>query len=739
MASNNNFQLSASLTGHEKDVRAVCFPVPGSIYTASRDCTVQAWNEASALPPTYSGNLLAQGPYSFNSLAFLPPSENRPQYPKGLVLAGSHGHTIEVCQPNADISGARVALLSGHTSNVSALSVSPNGDFAISGDWDGRAKLWNTNTWEADLELIGPDPNDKQRAIWAVLAYSNAIIMTGSADHVIRGYSLQTKREKEGELQPGVFIRTPDVVRALCRVRKHPSNAQVASAGNDFLIRLWQFNGAQVGVLRGHESFIYALDSLPTGELVSSSEDRTVRIWKDQSCIQTITHPALSIWSVSVCQKTGDFATGASDNIARIFTRDQQRTASENTLREFSESLQRSSIPQQQMDDINPNTLPGPEFIETKSGTKEGQTVMINSGNGNISVYQWSVGQNQWLLVGSVVDSSSHEVETETTTAIDSVTDGDSHAGHALGPYAVFVTLAQSNFTPVLNRIKTVNSTLSEQGSKVSLGADQVGQLASLVQTLSRSAPSIPTTVPAMVPAVVTESFSLEPSAIALVLQAATTWPYKDRLPCLDLLRCMAPSVSLPEYIGGQGEDILTVLLPSIIDYPKESGSELVADPKSVENNAMMVLRLITNLFVTTPGQRLAVKRIHEIVEFLSHILDITARKNRNMMVAWASAASNITSFALREQEATGQNSVDDSLVKLIKLLAVPILDLTDAEVVYRSLIALGNLASIPGQGDFAGQVRSASAGTWVNLAIGKSEEARVKSVGEKVLKTFAT
>lgn len=354
---------------------------------------MQAWNETTASPPTYTGSLLAQGPYSFNSLAFLSPSESRPQYPKGLVLAGSHGHTVEVRQPDADISDARIALLSGHTSNVSALSVSPNGDFAISGDWDGRAKLWNTATWEVDLELIGPDPNDKQRAIWAVLAYSNSIIMTGSADHVIRGYSLQTKREKEGELQPGVFIRTPDVVRALCRVRKHPSGAQVASAGNDFMIRLWQFSGAQVGVLRGHESFIYALDSLPTGELVSSSEDRTVRIWKDQSCIQTITHPALSIWSVSVCQKTGDFATGASDNVARIFTRDQDRAASQNTLREFSESVQQSSIPQQQMGDVNPSTLPGPEFIETKSGTKEGQTVMINSGDGNISVYQWSVGK----------------------------------------------------------------------------------------------------------------------------------------------------------------------------------------------------------------------------------------------------------------------------------------------------------------------------------------------------------
>ena len=375
-------------------VRAVCFPTPGSVFTASRDCTVQAWHETSASPPTYAAGLLAQGPYSFNSLAFLPPSAARPQYPKGLVLAGSHGQSIDVKRPDSDVLDARVALLSGHTSNVSALSVSPDGKFVVSGDWDGRTKLWNTATWEAELELIGPDINDKQRAMWAVLAYSDSIIMTGSADHVIRGYSLQNKREKEGELQPGVFIRTPDVVRALCRVRKHPSRAQIASAGNDFMIRLWQFNGTQVGALRGHESFIYALDSLPTGELVSSSEDRTVRIWRNESCVQTITHPALSIWSVSVCQESGDFVTGASDNIARIFTRDPERVASADTLREFSESLQHSSIPQQQVGDINASTLPGPEFIETKSGTKEGQTAMINSGGGNISVYQWSMSKH---------------------------------------------------------------------------------------------------------------------------------------------------------------------------------------------------------------------------------------------------------------------------------------------------------------------------------------------------------
>lgn len=106
-------------------VRAVCFPVPGTIFTSSRDCTVQAWHESVAKPPTYSATILAQGPYSFNSLAYLPPSESRPQYPNGLVLAGSQGHTVEVQRPDSDVSQSRVALLSGHTSNVSAIDVSP--------------------------------------------------------------------------------------------------------------------------------------------------------------------------------------------------------------------------------------------------------------------------------------------------------------------------------------------------------------------------------------------------------------------------------------------------------------------------------------------------------------------------------------------------------------------------------------------------------------------------------------
>lgn len=739
----NDFTLSASLEGHEKDVRAVCYPIPGSVFTASRDCTLQAWHEASSLPPSFSSSLVLQASHPINSIAFVPPSEDRPQYPNGLVLAGSYDHTIDVRMPDADVSQDRVRLLTGHKSNVSTLSVSPNGNFIVSGDWDGRVKVWNTNTWEVELELIGPDANDKHRAIWDVLAYSNTIILTGSADHVIRGYSLENKREKEGELQPGVLIRTSDVVRALCRVRKHPSGAHIASAGNDFMIRLWQFNSSEVGVLHGHDSFIYALDSLPTGELVSSSEDRTVRIWKGTSCVQTITHPALSIWSVSVCQKTGDFATGASDNVARIFSRNKDRAASEETIKLFSVAVQQSAIPQQQVGDVNASTLPGPEFLETKAGTKDGQTVMINSGDGSINVYQWSAGQQQWSHVGAVVDSAGQEAD-ETTgfglgasqtleMAPQTPIDNDKVLHTPIGPHAVFVTLVQSNFTPALNRIKTVNSKLPQE---LSLSPGLVAQLESMTQTLAKDLQSIPATVPAMVPAVPTQSIALDAASFGAVVKLVTLWPYKDRLPGLDLLRCMGPSAIAAEFADDKGVDILKILIPSILDYPKNSSTGIVDDLKSVENNAMMALRLIANLFVSTVGQKLAASRANLVVDFLVEILGLSGRKNRNLLVAWTSAASNITSFALREQESSGQNSFGkESLMKLAKLLAVTITESDDGEVAFRSLIALGNLASIPGEDNYAQLVRAANASDWVNSAISKSGEDRIRLAGNKVLR----
>lgn len=196
------------------------------------------------------------------------------------------------------------------------------------------------------------------------------------------------------------------MVRALCQIpSNHSSLADFASAGNDGLIRLWCLDGRQVGQLQGHESYIYSLVSLPDGELVSAGEDRTIRIWRDSSCVQTITHPAISVWGVAACWENGDIVSGASDRKVRIFSRATERQAEPEAIQAFEDSVKSSSIPQQQIGDINKEQLPGPEYLQQKLGTKEGQVVMIQEHDGNISAHQWSQGAQRWMNVGTVVDA----------------------------------------------------------------------------------------------------------------------------------------------------------------------------------------------------------------------------------------------------------------------------------------------------------------------------------------------
>lgn len=48
-------------------------------------------------------------------------------------------------------------------------------------------------------------------------------------------------------------------------------------------IHIWSFTGETISILTGHLSFIYSIVLLPDGDLASSGEDHTVRIWRGQS------------------------------------------------------------------------------------------------------------------------------------------------------------------------------------------------------------------------------------------------------------------------------------------------------------------------------------------------------------------------------------------------------------------------------------------------------------------------
>ena len=194
-------------------------------------------------------------------------------------------------------------------------------------------------------------------------------------------------------------------MRALAKLPKgHKSGGELVSATNDFVIRIWTLNGKELKELVGHESYIYSLAVLPSGDIVSSGEDRTVRVWDGPACLQVITLPAISVWSVAACPN-GDIITGSSDKVARIFTKDEKRLADPALIAQFEEQIQASVIPEQQMGEVNKIDAPGPDFLERKSGTKEGQTQTIKEADGSIWLYSWSSSQ-RWTKVGQVVGAA---------------------------------------------------------------------------------------------------------------------------------------------------------------------------------------------------------------------------------------------------------------------------------------------------------------------------------------------
>lgn len=757
-----DYKLSATLRGHDDDVRSVAFPSPASIVSASRDSTVRLWKLESPSPPTYDSTIIkTHGKEFVNSLAIVPPSS---QYPEGLIASGGKDQIIDVRQPGKSIEDNADALLIGHGNNVSALDVSLDGKFIVSGSWDMEARVWEVGKWGESIVL-----GQHGAAVWAVLAYDGNTIITGCADKQIRFFHPSGKQLRA--------VSAPEVVRALCRLPpNHPSGAQFASAGNDAVIRLWTLQGKQVAELHGHENFIYSLAVLPDGGLVSAGEDRTVRVWQNNECVQTITHPAISVWTVAVCPENGDIVSGASDKLVRVFSRDQARHADPTQIEQFNEDVKGSSIPQQTVGNINKEQLPGPEFLTQRSGTKEGQVQMISEANGNISAYQWSAAANQWVNIGTVVDSagSGGRKISHNGKEYDYVFDVDIEEGKPplklpynvnQNHYEVARKFIEDNELPLTYLDQVANFIVQNtQGATIGQssgqGADPWGSEsryrpgdANEVQSQPPPTPPAPKILPQKnyLPiatgnhdvifkklqefnqALVDDGqkgMSLNPSdveqlsmtvaalkkgvgknvqlaGIDLLLKAATQWPAEKLLPALDLLRLALTLEEPAAYIVSPEQNFVGGLV--------ESG---VFSQDSTPNNTMMAIRCISNLLQTDKGRLLASTEFDSIHPLIAPFV---TSSNRNLIIALTTLYINYSVLLTSENNADRALSLLDDLAKILN-------SATDSEAVYRALVATGTLLSLGP--DFCEAGRDIlQIGDAVTCAESKVKEPRIRNV----------
>lgn len=547
------------------------------------------------------------------------------------------------------------------------------------------------------------------------------------------------------------------MVRALCRVPSgHPSDADFASAGNDGIIRLWKLDGRQVGELIGHENFIYSLVSLPSGELASSGEDRTVRIWRGSECVQTITHPAISVWAVAACSENGDIVSGASDRKVRIFSRAIERQADPEAVQAFDESVKSSSIPQQAAGIPNKEKLPGPDFLQQKSGTKEGQVVMIQESSGSVTAHQWSQGSQSWMSVGTVVDAvgSSRKKTSYLGKDYDYVFDVDIEDGKpplklpfnlSQNPYEAATQFIQDNELPMsyLDQVagfittNTQGATLG-QSSQETTGTDPWGSGAYRPGEAASAPPpsqSQPQGRPKVLPqttylAIKTANLrtirkKIEELNEKLISEGSKDISLDQQL--LDDLEGLmkplegnlssAPTANSALTVGVNpvayiltswpashrlpALDLLRLLAaatPAVAEYQSESKNivDVLAtggfEDKDRENNIMLSIRTFGNLFETQQGRDLADKDYEKIHELVK--VTSASTTNRNLTIAVATLYLNYSVLLTSASHSSLPSSSDRGLALFGDLTSL-IRTTVDSEAVYRGLVAAGTLLSL--------------------------------------------
>lgn len=185
-------------------------------------------------------------------------------------IAGVGGQVVIV-----DIKARKVAgRVQGHNDAIYCAAMSPDGRWLVTGSYDRKALLWDWREAKIVRSFTGHNG-----AIYDLdIDRSGKVLATASADQTVKlwgmsdGARLDTLGQSEGEM--------------LC-VRFTPDDQHVLGSGADRQLRLWEIvskDRPAINPLRvsrfAHEEPITQIIFRGDSQVVSLSEDRTVKLWQ---------------------------------------------------------------------------------------------------------------------------------------------------------------------------------------------------------------------------------------------------------------------------------------------------------------------------------------------------------------------------------------------------------------------------------------------------------------------------
>ncbi|XLR55930.1 hypothetical protein HN51_010259 [Arachis hypogaea] len=370
----NEYQLRCELRGHEDDVRGICVCGNERIATSSRDKTVRLWSQDPSERRKFVSSKILLGHTSFvGPIAWIPPND---EFTEGGVVSGGMDTLVLVWDLK---SGEKVQTLKGHSLQVTSITLD-NGDI-VSSSVDCTLRRWrngqSVETWEAH-----------KAPIQAVIKLPSGELVTGSSDTTLKLW--------RGKTCLHTFNGHADTVRGLAVM----AGLGVLSSSHDGSLRLWAVSGQVLMEMVGHTAIVYSVDSHASGLIVSGSEDRFAKIWKDGVCVQSIEHPGC-VWDAKFMEN-GDIVTACSDGVVRIWTVHPDNIADQLERDLYASELSQYKTSRKRVGGLKLEELPGLEALKIP-GTSDGQTKVVREGDNGVA-YAWNMPEQKWDKIGEVVD-----------------------------------------------------------------------------------------------------------------------------------------------------------------------------------------------------------------------------------------------------------------------------------------------------------------------------------------------
>mmetsp|Transcript_10061 Transcript_10061/g.15142 ORF Transcript_10061/g.15142 Transcript_10061/m.15142 type:complete len:319 (+) Transcript_10061:87-1043(+) len=193
---------------------------------------------------------------------------------ENMILSSSRDKTILVwvlTRDSEDEYGYPKRALKGHSHFVSEVVISSDGQFALSGSWDGSLRLWEINSGKTTRSFVGHSKD----VLSVAFSADNRQIVSGSRDKTIKLWNTL------GQCKFTIKDEGHTEWVSCVRFSPSPSAPVIVSAGWDKLVKVWSLSNCKLRTnLVGHTGYLNTVTVSPDGSLCASGgKDGTAMLW----------------------------------------------------------------------------------------------------------------------------------------------------------------------------------------------------------------------------------------------------------------------------------------------------------------------------------------------------------------------------------------------------------------------------------------------------------------------------